>query len=200
MNDEVKIDDIIDDFEKRNYKKKFNSKKKGSRGELKICKILSNHFHKNFNRVPHSGAFGTTHSLEQNARNVLSGDIICPENFLFTIEAKSGYNIDLFNIFNFKNNWDKKLVMEFINQSIVAADRCKSIPMVIYNKDRRPCVAIVPISGYKESEVIINNLYKFSKYMILNYKLLNYLWDSWIIVNLEEFLSIIPEQFFYKAK
>lgn len=200
MNNEIQIEDIIDNLEKKSCKKRFNSKKKGSRGELKICKILSDHFHKNFNRVPHSGAFGATHSLEQNAKNVLSGDIICPENFLFIIEAKSGYDIDLFNIFDFKSNWDKKQVFSFINQAIAAASRCKSVPMVVYNKDRRPCIAIVPITGYHESKIIIENISKFSKYMILNYKFSNYSWDSWIIVNLEEFLNIMPEQFFYKAK
>ena len=71
--DGVQVDDIFRQLdEKKSKKKKVNSKKKGSRGELKACKILSEHFGMQFNKTPDSGAFGTAHKLDQQALETLT--------------------------------------------------------------------------------------------------------------------------------
>lgn len=133
----AKKGNIMFETEIPEQKKRINSKKKGNNAELKICKILTEHFHKPFNRVPSSGAFGLTHSLENNAANIMAGDIICPENFKYIIECKCGYNIDFINLISSEINHDKRLFDSFLEQAERDAKRVNKKPMVIYMKDRR---------------------------------------------------------------
>ena len=67
-----------------------NSKRKGSNFERELCKMLEDLFGGTFKRVPHSGAYGTIHidSLTESMKQTLTGDIITPEGFPFSIEAK----------------------------------------------------------------------------------------------------------------
>jgi len=68
-----------------------NGKRKGSAFERELCKKLESIFGGTFTRTPHSGAFGTiNHSvLNEAMKQTLTGDIITPKNFKFSIEAKS---------------------------------------------------------------------------------------------------------------
>lgn len=85
----------------------INSKQKGNSWERALCKILKERFlGKDFSRVPTSGAFfGKSNKekrslAEDNVKEVLSGDIICPSNFRFSIECKSYANISFWDLFN----------------------------------------------------------------------------------------------------
>jgi len=68
-----------------------NSKKKGNRFELEMAKRLSEFFDE---RVPTSGAFvgGKNrvkhHDIREDAKDILSGDLITPSWFPFSIECK----------------------------------------------------------------------------------------------------------------
>ena len=85
----------------------INSKNKGSSWERALCKILKERFPgRDFSRVPTSGAFfGKSNKerrslAEDNVKEVLSGDIICPSDFKFSVECKSYANISFWDLFN----------------------------------------------------------------------------------------------------
>lgn len=77
-----------------NKKKKVNSKKKGNREELKIVNELSQMFNDTFRRVPSSGAFTggfnrQKYEFTESAKQVLTGDVITPDWFFFSLEIKN---------------------------------------------------------------------------------------------------------------
>ena len=85
----------------------INSKQKGNSWERALCKILKERFPgRDFSRVPTSGAFfGKSNKerrylAEDNVKEVLSGDIICPSNFRFSVECKSYADISFWDLFN----------------------------------------------------------------------------------------------------
>ena len=71
-----------------------SSKDKGNAWELEVAKFLEENFEGKFSRVPRSGAmFGGENAENADGERsdvveILSGDIITPKNFPFTIEAK----------------------------------------------------------------------------------------------------------------
>lgn len=95
-----------------------NGKKKGNRGELEAVHILNDRFGEGvFARVPQSGAVtgglnrGKVKNLSEDALTTLSGDIITPKNFKFSIEHKFYANSNFFDLFNEKSdlqNWFKQ--------------------------------------------------------------------------------------------
>ena len=68
-----------------------NSKQKGNTFERDVCAHFERIFGGTFKRVPQSGAFGTVNSavLNTHMKETLTGDIICPEGFRFSVECKS---------------------------------------------------------------------------------------------------------------
>ena len=202
--DEIQVDDIFQQLdEKQARKKKINSKAKGDRGELKACKILTDFFGIKFNKVPRSGGFGTTHQLEQNALEVLTGDILTPQGFLFTLENKSGYDIDLINFFcskhtSKKKSSDKTLIYTFLDQSVRDAVRVSKIPAVIYTKDRRPPLLIIPLNNFSGEKVLKEKLSKFELYLTFKYvPKYSYIWKNWVLFSLEESLNVLGRNFFF---
>lgn len=129
---------------------------KGKRGERKICKMLTERFKRgDFNRIPTSGAFGTTHMLSESARKCLCGDIMAPDpSWMFSLEIKTGYDIDLINLFNEESTTDRKLVNEFIDQSCNDAKKIDGrIPLVIYSKDRREPLCFIPLNNHSRENI-----------------------------------------------
>ena len=106
----------------------INSKQKGNSWERSVCKILKERFSgRDFSRVPTSGAFfGKTNKekrslAEDNVKEVLSGDIICPSDFRFSVECKSYADISFWDLFNESSDlhsWIKqcKEDAEFVNK------------------------------------------------------------------------------------
>ena len=85
----------------------INSKNKGSTAERALCKILKERWpDKEWMRVPASGArLGQSNkqkysAVEENVKEVLSGDIICPSDFKFSIESKCYADISFWDLFN----------------------------------------------------------------------------------------------------
>jgi len=184
-------------------RKKINGKKKGNRSELNVCKILTDKLGMGkFNRVPSSGSFGSTHSLSPEAQLCLSGDIIAPSpNFVFSIENKCGYNdIEIGKILMVKPQL--KQLREFLEQSCVDARRTKRIPMVIYSKDYRDPIVVVPVDQGTGRFQMIRDLCSLensiNSFMIFNCKMEEYPeWDKWIIFVLDELLNEAPKEFFF---
>jgi len=192
---ETQVDDIFKNLKKPN-KKKINSKRKGNSSELKICKIFSERFNQTFNRVPNSGAYGSTHNLSKNLTSSLAGDIITPENFYFVIENKAGYKIEFLNIYK-ETHTHKKTIYSFIEQGSKDAIRANRVPLIIYTKDRCQTVCIIPKNNHTKCNIINdfinqNNI----TYLSFYYKINISLWTEWIILSIEDFLKIDDKLFF----
>ena len=130
----------------------INSKQKGKSWERALCKILKERFPgRDFSRVPTSGAFfGKTNKekrslAEDNVKEVLSGDIICPSDFRFSIECKSYANISFWDLFNESSDlhsWMKQCSEDaaFVNKDPL---------LVVKINNHKPFVAIkLEYDGY----------------------------------------------------
>jgi len=196
----AQIEDLFENLKKKKNNKAKNSKQKGSRGELQICKILTNHFGEPFNRSPNSGAFGSTHKMSAVATQMMASDVLCPESFKFSIESKAGYDIDLSNlfVFNKKKCGDMKKITGFVDQACRDAARCEKVPMVIYLKDYRPSLAILPAHEYSGVDTFMKKLVLFNACLLFNHEPKNIKnWKRWVIVSFEELLSLMSKDFFY---
>jgi hypothetical protein len=145
MQDDVEIEDLM-----RDRPKKIKSGKKGKRVELEVVKDLNDRFSRilsnnaswgRFSRSVGSGnRWGQNVHLSKTARNIYSGDIVCPDNFQFTLESKGGYNdIDLCSVFGGRQSE----LDSFLEQAEADAERCGRKPMLLWKKDRKPRVAFL---------------------------------------------------------
>jgi hypothetical protein len=126
-------------------KKKLNSKGKGNRVENEFAKVLSERFNIKFFRVPMSGGFSTVHKyddLREDAREVLSGDLVCPKNFTFSVECKGRADFNFWDLLN-ENN-DRTEVKEWILQAEMEAELAKKKPLVLVKVNNRQPFAIFP--------------------------------------------------------
>ena len=129
------------DSSKKESKKRINSKQKGNRAERDCAKIFNKRFPDyTFKRVPQSGAiFGqsnkeNTEKIDEEIKTTLSGDIMCPLNFKFSVEHKAYEKPDFWDLFNESSdlhNWMKQCQGD--------ADFAHKFPMLIvkYNNKKR---------------------------------------------------------------
>ncbi len=193
--DEIQIDDIFQKLDdKKIRKKRINSKRKGNSSELKICKILSERFNKSFSRSPNSGAFGSTHNLDKDTQFLLSGDVLSPKNFYFTIENKAGYKIEILNLFKEKHT-HKNTIYSFLDQGSKDAIKANKIPLIIYTKDRCQTICFVPLTNHKKY-IKINDYIKNINHMIISHNGKNKNWPLWSILSLEDLLKMEDNFFF----
>lgn len=138
--DDVDIEDLM-----KERPKKIKSGKKGKRVELEVVKDLNARFSEilsknsdwgRFSRSVGSGnRWGQNVYLSKAAKDIYSGDIVCPENFKFALESKGGYNdIDLCSAFG----GGQSELDSFLEQSENDAERCGRKPMLLWKKDRKP--------------------------------------------------------------
>lgn len=167
--EEYDIEDLLGDLNKRNDKKKKHSGRKGKRGESKLVKILTERFQKPFSRVIGSGAHGHSCSLTEEAKLILTGDIVTPPKFRFTIESKHGYEIDLCNAFD-KGH---RLLDEFMEQAETDGKRINRKPLVCWKKDRQPIIAFL-----KQNDLPDFRDFKF-----------HMCYNEWVAVSLTELLK-----------
>tara|TARA_R110002020_G_scaffold299910_2_gene515633 strand:- start:1010 stop:1534 length:525 start_codon:yes stop_codon:yes gene_type:complete len=167
-------------FEKlRKKPKRKNSKAKGSAFERKVAKILNEHFETtDFQRSPGSGAYATTHNLPDHLK--IHGDLITPQNFIYSIECKKGYNdLDLYSLLN-----PNSKIYEFIKQAEKDADQANKEAIVLMAQDRRDIIALI-----KEDSHISNQLN-------LNKKRIIHILNNYILVSFKDVLSIDSSLFF----
>ena len=146
--------DKLLELEKEFYKKRpVNSRRKGSNFERAVAKKLNGRFDTDeFCRTPGSGAFGTTHKLPKHV--IVYGDLIAPERFLYVIECKSGYDVDLWDIFRPKSD-----LYEFIKQAKRDGETSGKKWMVIYKKNRKKELVIVGEDLHIKPGFCIDNEY-----------------------------------------
>lgn len=137
------FDDFISDdiVNKKKIKKKVNGKKKGSRTELDLSKILTERFGQSFSRSVGSGnRWAQVDHLPKHAREVFSGDLVVPKTFKFVIESKGGYDaIDMNSIFMRGNSE----LDSFLEQATQDSRRCGRKPMMCWKKTRKPWLAFL---------------------------------------------------------
>lgn len=139
-NENLEVENI---FEKKS--KKIKSGTKGKRVELELVKQLNFRFSKILDANPNWGKFsrsvgsgnrwGQNVHLSRTAKNVYSGDIVCPDNFNFVLESKGGYNdIDICSAFEGGHSQ----IDEFLKQVSEDSIRCNRKPLLLWKKDRKP--------------------------------------------------------------
>lgn len=145
MDDFVNDEDIL----AKKKPKKVDGKKKGNRTELDLTKLLNVRFGTGFSRSVGSGNRWSQASLPQHAKNVFSGDLVCPKNFKFVIESKGGYDsIDMSSIFVRGNSE----LDNFLSQVTKDSERCGRKPLLCWKKTRKPWLAFVhtkELAGHK---------------------------------------------------
>jgi hypothetical protein len=151
-------------------------KRKGSSFELKICKILDDWWGKvgAFNRSPHSGAY---HTITKGAGSgQLSGDIVGPQGFLLSIEAKKRENWDFVDLASGKHTG----IMAWWGQAVKQTPPGKE-PVLIFSKNRTDIFVMISIESLKK---ISSGAIDYSFAILFN---------KFIILRLKEFLSNIDK-------
>lgn len=169
--DDFDVDNPFD----RDKSKRKNSKKKGNRGELQLCKLLSERFHPHeFSRTPGSG---NRWAQVRFVKKDFLGDIVCPDTFRFVLECKHGYpDIDLHNLMEHRN----KKLDGFFQQAMDESERANLPPMLCWKKDRIPWLAFVLKTDLPQVEQFSTCLY----------------YDAWVCLSLKELLKLDNEFFF----
>ena len=150
-------------------KLKINSKKKGSRYERDVCKLLQTWTGFEFARVPSSGG------LRWKNTDNTTGDITCSDGnsrkFPFSVECKFYKEINFEHLLlDVKSD-----IIKFWEQSLSDSERSGKIPLVFmkYNGMRKDDhFIIIPTELYEHLELDIKNL-KFKgefTFTIINYK------------------------------
>ena len=108
----------------------INSKQKGNRNELEVCKWLEKWTGEPFTRVPSSGGMRW-----KNAPNVC-GDVVCEDidfNFAFSVETKHLKKIPLEG-----DLLERSKVFTIMQQAISDAERANKKPMLILRSNGMP--------------------------------------------------------------
>ena len=160
--------------------KKINSKQKGNRNEREFVKILNERFNleNGFSRVPMSGAWGTNNRTMRDtsgqALDVLSGDLICPQGFKFSIEIKSRIDFNFWDMLNEGNeNTD---IDSWLYQASHDASCTKKEPLLVIKINNKKPFVLFP-KKLLEGKVI----YKDYTLMRLDYFLLledDFFWEK----------------------
>jgi len=181
MEDDQEVEDIFD-----KKPKKIKSGKKGKRVELELIKSLNERFRETLKSRPSCGTFsrsvgsgnrwGQKVHLSKAASDTYSGDIVCPEGFLFVLESKGGYNdIDLCTAFSGKH----AELDAFLKQVSDDSARCGRKPLLLWKKDRKPRIAFLLTSDFEGGEFPTMMRY-----------------GPWTAVLCDDLLSL-PDEFFF---
>jgi len=158
----------------------IQSKHKGNAFERQVCGILKERFNQPFNRVPTSGAIGTAQKdiLTEEAKGILTGDIICPKNFRFSVECKSRKEFSLWGLLGDakETEW-----LDWWKQACEDAHRANKQPIVIVKYNNRKILAF--IDGENEA-ILYNASVRFVKY------------EDFLVCLLDNILKFPNESFF----
>lgn len=143
-----------------------NGKNKGSSFERDIVKEFKRIFNdEGFMRTPHSGAtFGKTNrsrmvGIDEGFSHQMTGDLVVPSGFSFSIECKAYKDLDFHNIIK----GSSKQLDEWIEQAKFDADECdKAFLLVIKinNKGKYICCKDQPLVG-NQTLLDLDNVLKY---------------------------------------
>ncbi len=184
-----------------------NSKAKGNRGENQLVHILEDNFGKGkFKRTPSSGAYTGgknrkgAENLPWEAKITLASDIITPADFNFVIEHKFYAEVNFWDLFSDKSNWN-----EWLEQVGGDAKFVGKIPLLVIKYNRHKRIALVPYM-YITSYAISKNTEK-DEATVIDEKLIakahelarNFIWKGYSVVELEKLLSL-PRDFWFNEQ
>ena len=169
-------------------KKRINSKRKGSTAERKLADILSERFGVQFARVgASSGARVKNTKLPDNAVEVLTGDLMVPPGFRFSIECKA-VNVNI-NFLDESLQFDKWLC-----QTTNDAKSIGKIPMLCWKQNRKDWIVAVPAYG------AFKDCGRFPPYYICyGQNTAQWKW-GWIVCRLDALLKIDDDRFWFEPK
>jgi hypothetical protein len=159
-----------------------SSKDKGTAWELEVAKILEENFEGKFSRTPRSGAmFGGENAENAEGERsdvveILTGDIITPKDFPFTIEAK---HYDDFK-FSHMLTGENKDLDSWIVGAEKDAELAKRLPMIIAKFSYIGSYVVFDYRIIKTNDGICPSTY-FENHMIYRRK--------WMMISLEEFIN-----------
>jgi Holliday junction resolvase len=112
----------------------------------------------------------------------MSGDVICPENFRYSIECKSyNVNIDFFS--------KSALVDEWRKQAVEDANKVGKVPMICWKRPRKGWVVMIPLAvQFINSNESYRHICKHYCY-----------YNGWAVMRIEE-LFRIEDKFFFKTE
>tara|TARA_B100002019_G_scaffold14408_1_gene11486 strand:+ start:3362 stop:3907 length:546 start_codon:yes stop_codon:yes gene_type:complete len=160
-----------------------SSKDKGNAWELEVAKFLEEHFEGKFSRVPRSGAmFGGENSENaegerQDVVEILTGDIITPKDFPFTIEAKHYEDFKFSHLLHGEN----KLLDGWIESAEKDAQLAKRLPMIMCKFSYIGSYVVFDYKIVKTDEGICPSTY-FENHLIYKRK--------WMMISFDEFVSV----------
>lgn len=166
-------------------KKRKNSRTKGNTFERKVAEILNNAFNtQEFMRSPGSGAFATTHKLPDHLK--LSGDLLTPLKFKFSVECKVGYNKESIDSW-FKDTSD---LNNFITQAERDARKMSKKSLVVWKQDRKEVLCLFEQGDNFFFEACLTQ----SKFKYIKLEDSNKESSSYIICKLEDLLSLTKDR------
>lgn len=160
-----------------------SSKDKGNAWELEVAKFLEENFEGKFSRVPRSGAmFGGENAENAEGERsdvveILSGDIITPKEFPFTIEAKHYDDFKFSHLLQGEN----KLLDGWICDVQKDAELAKRLPMIMAKFSYIGSYAIFDYRIVKTDDGICPSTY-FENHLIYKRK--------WMMISFEEFTNV----------
>ena len=160
-----------------------SSKDKGNAWELEVAKFLEEHFEGKFSRVPRSGAMFGGENAEnaegerQDVVEILTGDIITPKDFPFTIEAKHYEDFKFSHLLQGEN----KLLDGWIESSEKDADLAKRLPMIMAKFSYIGSYVVFDYKIIKTDTGICPSTY-FKNHLIYKRK--------WMMISFEEFVNV----------
>jgi Holliday junction resolvase len=145
----------------------MNSKDKGSRVEREVANLFSKRFDETFRRVPASGAHGTNlahTNIREDAKEILTGDIIAPKKFAFSIEVKSRQD---FNFWDLLNRETKNEIDEWIEQAEQESIIAKKKMLIVVKINNKKMFAVFNIDEtsiqVKDVDILYKNTYGFMR-------------------------------------
>ncbi|MCL2710570.1 MAG: hypothetical protein FWE95_06795 [Planctomycetaceae bacterium] len=169
-------------------KKRINSKKKGNRAELELAKILTKRFDVPFARVGvSSGARVKNTRLPDNAVEVMTGDLMVPQGFRFSIECKAvNVNVDFLGESVQFDKW--------LRQATDDAQSIGKLPMLCWKQNRKGWIVAVPARG------AFKDCGSFPHYYIrYGHDTVQWKW-GWIVCRLDVLLETNKEREFWFDK
>ena len=160
-----------------------SSKDKGNAWELEVAKFLEENFEGKFSRVPRSGAmFGGENAENAEGERsdvveILSGDIITPKEFPFTIEAKHYDDFKFSHLLQGEN----KLLDGWLIDVQKDAELAKRLPMIMAKFSYIGSYAIFDYRIVKTDDGICPSTY-FENHLIYKRK--------WMMISFEEFTNV----------
>ena len=160
-----------------------SSKDKGNAWELEVAKFLEEHFDGKFSRVPRSGAMFGGENAEnadgerQDVVEILTGDIITPKDFPFTIEAKHYEDFKFSHLLHGEN----KLLDGWIESAEKDAELAKRLPMIMAKFSYIGSYVVFDYKIVKTDDGICPSTY-FQNHLIYKRK--------WMMISFDEFVSV----------